>query len=140
MFFKKKENKSIHQINFMAILFAGLFAFISAGIIIVNEYLTFQKEIVQVEESYIQSQRKSAEVKVQLLFNIVSYRYAKSKALPQEQLYALLKEDARYLMSDSYETCTVFIQKSNGELIYSSNAHEKNTSMQDIVVTSPKKE
>ncbi len=136
MFFKKKENKSIHQINFMAILFAGLFAFISAGIIIVNEYLTFQKEIVQVEESYIQSQRKSAEAKVQLLFNIVSYRYAKSKALPKEQLYALLKEDARYLMSDSYETtCTVFIQKSNGELIYSSNAHEKNTSMQDIVVT-----
>jgi len=134
VFFKKKKNKSIHQINFMAILFAGLFAFISACIIIVNEYMSFQKEIVLVEESYIQSQRKSAEEQVQLLFNIVSYRYAKSKELPKEEIYACLKEDVRYLMSDSQEKGSVFIQKNTGEMLYTSGKHEGNHSMHDIAV------
>lgn len=119
----------------MAILFAGLFAFISACIVIVNEYLEFQKEIVLVEESYIQSQRKSAEGQVQQLFNIVSYRYAKSKELPQENIYTLLQEDIRYLMADSVEKSTVFVQKSTGEMIYSSAHEQSKNPMQDIVVT-----
>ncbi len=42
----------------MAILFAGLFAFISACLIIVNEYLDFKKEIKIIEEGYIQAQQK----------------------------------------------------------------------------------
>lgn len=135
MLFKKKENKSIHQINFMAILFAALFAFISACIIIVNEYLEFQKEIILVEESYIQSQRKSAETQVQLLSNIVAYRYSISKALPQEQIYALLMEDIRYLTSDLAEKGSIFIQKNTGDILYSSAAVQTQSSTKDISVT-----
>lgn len=119
----------------MAILFAGLFAFISACIIIVNEYLEFQKEIVLVEKSYIQSQRKSAEAQVQQLFNIVSYRYVKSKELPIEDIYTLLQEDIRYLMSDSGEKSTVFVQKRTGEMIYSSEQEQSKNPIKDIVVT-----
>ena len=81
---KRKDNKSINQINFMAILFAGLFAFISACLIIVNEYLDFKKEIKIIEEGYIQAQQKSVETQLNLLYNITEYRYKQSQNLPKE--------------------------------------------------------
>ena len=113
----------------MAILFAGLFAFISACIIVVNEYMDFQKEIAHVEESYVEAQKKSASSQMKLLNNIVSHRYHQSKALPDEAIYELLKEDVRYLMSDIEGQNTIFIQKRSGEMLYRSNtssSHDAN--------------
>ena len=52
MLWQDKTNKSIRQINFMALLFAGLFVFIFACLIIANEYFAYQKEIERIEASY----------------------------------------------------------------------------------------
>ena len=135
MLFRKKENKSIKQISLMAILFAGLFAFISACIIVVNEYFEFQKEITHVEESYIEAQKKSASTQLKLLSNIVSHRYHQSKALPQEAIYHLLKEDVRYLMSDSEAQNAIFIQKYSGETIYRSKAYSSEDANEIVFTT-----
>jgi len=134
VFFKKKENKSINQINFMAILFAGLFAFISACIIIANEYYEYQKEIVVVEEGYIQSQKKSASAQLQLLSNIVAHRYSQSKQLSKEDFYTLMINDIRFLMSDLKESSTVFVQKANGEMLYTSSTFQSKDSLKDILI------
>lgn len=135
MLLKKKDNKSINQINFMAILFAGLFAFISACLVIVNEYLEFQKEIKVIEESYIQAQEKSAMAQLTLLYNITDYRFEQSKSLPKEQIYLKLKEDIKALMSHTEEQNYVFLQKTSGEMLYRSLAFSVEETSKDIVVT-----
>lgn len=132
---KKKDNKSINQINFMAILFAGLFAFISACLVIVNEYLEFQKEIKIIEESYIQAQQKSASAQLNLLFNITDYRYKQSHALPKEQFYQKLKEDVSALMANTETQNYLFLQLHSGMVIYRSAAIAPEETSKDIVVT-----
>jgi len=134
VFFKKKENKSIKEISFMAIVFAGLFAFISACIIIVHEYMTFQDEMVAFEESYIQSQKKSASLNVQLLLNIVSYRHNNNPTLPKEEIYRLLNEDIRHLTSHKDDQSVLFMQKSSGEMLYISSSQENQSVLKDIVI------
>jgi len=132
---KTKDNKSINQINFMAILFAGLFAFISACLVIVNEYLEFQKEIKVLEANYIQMQEKSAASQLTLLFNITEYRFTQSKSLPKEEIYQKLKEDIGALMSHTEEQNYVFLQKNSGEMLYRSSAFSVEETSKDIVVT-----
>lgn len=92
----------------MAIVFAGIFAFISACLIVVNEYLEFQKEIKVVEENYIQSQKKSASSQMSLLSNIVEYRFAQSHTLSKEKILAKIKEDIRYITSEMEEKKSYF--------------------------------
>ena len=125
MLFRKKENKSIKQISLMAILFAGLFAFISACIIVVNEYFEFHKEIAKVEANYVEAQKESMQAQMNLLSNIVSYRYYQSKTLSQNEIYTLLKEDARYLMSELKQGHTIFLQKRSGEMLFHSSIQTK---------------
>ena len=135
MLLKKKDNKSINQINFMAILFAGLFAFISACLVIVNEYLEFQKEIKVIEESYIQTQKKSASAQLNLLVNITEYRYKQSPALPKEQLYQKLKEDITALIANTETQNYLFLELSSGEMLYRSSFISAEDTTNDIVVT-----
>lgn len=135
MLLREKKHKSINQINFMAILFAGLFAFISAFLIIVNEYLEFEKEMVVLESNYIQSQKKSAQVQINHLSKIISYRYEKSKKLPQEKIYQNLIEDLRFLTADIDENNYIFVTTKEGKELYASNPLDTNQSAKDIVVT-----
>ncbi|MDD2383507.1 MAG: HAMP domain-containing sensor histidine kinase [Sulfurospirillaceae bacterium] len=132
---REKKHKSINQINFMAILFAGLFAFISACIIIVNEYLEFNKEMAILETTYIQSQKKSAQVQINHLNRIISYRYEQSKQLPQEEIYQKLIEDVRYLTADMDTNNYIFVTTQEGRKLYTSNQLDANQSDKDIVVT-----
>ena len=133
MLLKQKDNKSINQINFMAILFAGLFAFTSACVIIVNGYLAFQKENRALEENYIQTQKKSASAQLGLLVNITQYRFSQSQALGKEEIYQKLIADITALMAPLEAQNYVFVQRSSGEMLYHSLASENET--KDIVVT-----
>ena len=135
MLLKKKDNKSINQINFMAILFAGLFAFISACLVIVNEYLEFQKEIKIIEESYIQAQQKSASTQLNLLYNITEYRYKQSQTLPKEQIYQKLKEDVTALMANMETQNYLFLERSSGQMLYRTSSITPEETSKDIVVT-----
>lgn len=136
MLLKKKDNKSINQINFMAILFAGLFAFISACLVIVNEYLEFQKEIKVIEESYIQTQKKSVSDQLNLLLNITEYRFQQSQSLPKEAMYQKLKEDISALIKHrDKEQNYLFLELSSGEMLYRSSPINEEDTTKDIVVT-----
>ena len=132
---KRKDTKSINQINFMAILFAGVFAFISACLVIVNEYIDFQKEIKIIEESYIQTQQKSAEAQLLLLHNITQYSFSQSEGLSKEQIYQKLKEDMKALISPSNGQNYLFLEHSSGKMLYRSAELPVEDVGKDIVVT-----
>jgi len=120
----------------MAILFAGLFAFLSAFLVIVNEYMEFQKEIKVIEENYIEMQQKSASAQLNLLSNITEYRFTQSKSLPKEEIYQKLKEDMAALMSQAEESQNyVFLERDSGEVLYRSFSGELEDTRKDIVVT-----
>ena len=135
MLFRKKKNKSINQINMMAIIFAGIFAFVSACIIVLNEYVDFKKESALLEEQYIETLKKSASLQLQILFNIVDYRYQNSFEVPLEELHQLIMKDVRYLTANIQEQHTLFIQKSSGELLYRSKEDPFITEKNDILLT-----
>jgi len=132
---KRKDTKSINQINFMAILFAGIFAFISACLVIVNEYVEFQKEIKLIEESYIQTQQKSAEAQLLLLHNITQYRFSQSQSLSKEQIYQKLKEDLNALLPQSDGQNYLFLQHLTGAMLYRTAEQSVEDAGKDIVVT-----
>ena len=119
----------------MAIVFAGIFAFISACLFVMSEYLEFQKEIEAVEATFIQSQKKSASLQMNLLFNIVQYRFEQSQTLPKAEIYAKLKEDIRFLTSSLEDKNYFFVQLENGEMLYTSAEIETNRSCDDIIFT-----
>lgn len=135
MLLKEKKHKSINQINLMAILFAGLFAFISACLIIVNEYLEFKKEGVALEQNYIQSQKQSASSQLNLLYNIVSYRYHQSASLSSDEIHRKIIEDVRYLMADMHSNNYIFITTKEGRQLYASTLLDTDERLKDIVVT-----
>ena len=132
---KRKDTKSINQINFMAILFAGLFAFISACLVIANEYMDFQKEIKIVEENYIQTQQKSAETHLLLLHNIAEYRFSKSQGLSKEQMYQKLKEDITAIIPKNNGQNYLFLEQSSGKVLYRTAELFAEDSSKDIVIT-----
>jgi signal transduction histidine kinase len=132
---KRKDTKSINQINFMAILFAGVFAFISACLVIVNEYIDFQKEIKIIEENYIQTQQNSAEAQLLLLHNITQYRFSQSQGLSKEQIYQKLKEDMKALIPSSDGQNYLFLELNSGKVLYRSAELPMEDVGKDIVVT-----
>lgn len=119
----------------MAILFAGIFAFVSACIIVINEYVNFKNESVLVEEQYIETLKKNASLQLQLLFNIVDYRYSTSRGVPLEELHQRIVKDVHYLTANMQEQHTLFIQKSSGELLYRSKESPIVSEKNDILFT-----
>lgn len=119
----------------MAILFAGVFAFISACLVIVNEYMEFQKEIKIVEESYIQTQQNSAESQLLLLHNIAQYRLSQTPTLSKDQQYRKLKEDIEALIPKNDGQNYLFLQRPDGEILYRSQTLPSEDTGKDIVVT-----
>gem|GEM_PF-4262304 len=124
MLLKRKDTKSINQINFTAILFAGFFAFIFACLIIVNEYLEFKKEVQKIEKNYIQMQKKNVEFQMNQLWRIVEYRFMQSGSLPKEVMYNKLKEDLHALITPLDETHYSFFRKSRRRDVFSFFSHE----------------
>lgn len=131
----RKNNKSITQINLVAIVFAGIFAFLSACIIIANEYMDFQNEIKTVEQNYLESEKKHLTLQLDLLSNIVQYRYIQSKELPKEEFYLKLKEDIHNLTILMDEKSYIFVHTKNGDYIYTSPLYERHHTPKDIVFT-----
>lgn len=132
---KRNDTKSINKISLMAILFAGLFAFISACLVIVNEYGEYKKESKLVEETFIQTQQKSATTRLSYLQKIIEHRFTQSKALPKELIYQQLQADLKALVLLEEQTY-VFVQKTSGDMLYQSQKNEQEFTENDIIVTS----
>jgi len=97
--------------------------------------MDFQKEIKIVEESYIQTQQKSAEAQLLLLHNITQYRFSQSEGLSKEQIYQKLKEDMKALISPSNGQNYLFLQHHSGKMLYRSAELPVEDVGKDIVVT-----
>jgi signal transduction histidine kinase len=73
----KCQKRSINQINTYAIIFAGVFAFIAAFIIIFNEYLYFDKEVSKIEKNYKNQEKSQIIQETRRLQKIIEYNYDK---------------------------------------------------------------
>lgn len=134
MLLRDKNNKSIKHINLMALLFAFLFAFVSAGFIIINEYLSFKTENEALKVRYKTEQHKSASANLRLLSDIVHYRFAQSQQETEEVIEKKVVEDVRALMAHLAPHHYIFIQKKNNELLYTSSEYPTETPLNESVV------
>ena len=89
--FKKQNRQSLNQINIIAIVFAGVFAFISAFIIIFNELVEFENEIEMTEKIFLQNQKRKTVDEVSRLKRLIEYR---CEELKDKSLEALEKVKA----------------------------------------------
>ena len=134
MLLRDKNNKSIKQINLMALLFAALFAFVFAGFIIINEYLSFKAENEALKVRYKEEQHKSALANLRLLSDIVRYRFEQSKHEEEGVIEKKMLEDVRALMAHLAAHHYIFIQKEQGQLLYASSEYPTETPLNESVV------
>jgi signal transduction histidine kinase len=108
--FKIWKNHSINQINIIAILFAGIFAAVSAFVIIFNEYREFDKEIVSIEKKYVQDQKRRVVEQTSRLYRLVKYNHAQDD----------IAKEVGIVLDDSNTGGYIFIYDKNREIIYKS--------------------
>lgn len=115
------KSNSINQINVIAILFAGIFAFASAFIMIFNEYREFDKEIKTIEENYIKSRKALAVQQASKLYRLIDYRYDDLKDKPETTIYNLIAKEVEIVLDDStYNGNYLFVFDSNNKGVYES--------------------
>ena len=124
--FKIWKKHSINQINIIAILFAGIFAAVSAFVIIFNEYREFEKDIVTTEVNYLKNQKRRAVEQTSRLYRLIDYRYAELKDKePSTQNYHI-SEEVGIVLDDSNIGGYIFIYDKNRDVIYKSKKFNDN--------------
>lgn len=118
--FDEVRSNSINQINVIAILFAGVFAFISAFIIIFNEYREFEKEIISIEKEYIQTQKRVAVQQTSRLYRLINYRYNEYITKPPLTLYSLIAKEIEVVLDDMHDGSYLFVFDENVNTVYES--------------------
>jgi signal transduction histidine kinase len=118
--FEKWRKTSINQINVIAILFAGIFAFSSAFVIIFNELQDFKKEVVTLEIDYMQNQQRRAVEQTSRLYKLIEYRYEELKDKPKSILYATISKEIKILLDDSTDGNYIFVYDAHRQVIYES--------------------
>lgn len=118
--FGKFKNNSINQINVIAILFAGIFAFSSAFIMIFNEYREFSKEVVSLEQNYILAQKRLAVQQTSKLYRLINYRYNELKDKPLETIYNLIAKEIDVVLDDMDDGSYFFVFDRENRVVYES--------------------
>jgi signal transduction histidine kinase len=118
--FSKFRSNSINQINVIAILFAGIFAFASAFIIIFNEYREFEKEVLTIEKEYIQAQKRVAVQQASRLYRLINYRYEEYIEKPPLTLYHLIAKEIEIVLDDMHDGSYLFVFDANKKTVYES--------------------
>lgn len=120
-------------------LFAGIFAFISAFIIIFNEYREFGKEVIDIEKEYMQSQRRVALQQALQLYRLVEYRSLESKDLSLKRTEELIAKEISIVLDDMDNGSYLFVFGSDKHKIYESKyANITSVARQEIVDTASK--
>jgi signal transduction histidine kinase len=117
----KFQNKSINQINFLAMLFIGIFAAIFAFIIIFNEYKDFQKEVALLEKDTLLAQKKLVVQKSLRLSNFIEYQYEKIKENSEQTFYNLFAQEIKIVLKDMDKQSYLFVFNKNGDILYKSD-------------------
>lgn len=118
--FEKWKKTSINQINVIAILFAGIFAFSSAFVIIFNELQDFKKEVITLETDYMQTQQRRAVEQTSRLYKLIEYRYEELKDKPESTLYTTISKEIQILLDDLNDGNYVFVYDEDRRVIYES--------------------
>jgi len=116
--FKIWKRHSINQINIIAILFAGIFAAVSAFVIIFNEYREFEKDIVTTEVNYLKNQKRRAVEQTSRLYRLIKYRYdiVEDKSIQNEKI----SKEVSVVLDDSNTGAYIFIYDKNKKVVYKS--------------------
>jgi signal transduction histidine kinase len=117
---RKFQHKSINQINFLAILFIGIFAAIFAFIIIFNEYKDFQKDVALLEKNTLLAQKKLVVQKSLKLSNLIEYRYKNLEQNSKQTFYPLLAQEINIVLKDMDKQSYLFIFNKKGKTLYKS--------------------
>lgn len=118
--FKIWKQHSINQINIIAILFAGIFAAVSAFVIIFNEYREFEKDIVTTETTYLKNQKRRAVEQTSRIYRLIEYRYATLKDEKPSIQNHHIAEEVGTVLDDSNTGGYIFIYDKNKNVIYKS--------------------
>jgi len=130
------KKKSINQINVIAILFAGIFAFVAAFVVIFNEYNQFEKDIVKIETDYNFSQRKKAIDQTARLYRLIEYRYDALKDKPEIVIRTTLSKEIGILLDNLEVGSYIFVYDEQGKVIYESRHTNLNpTNISDFIKT-----
>ncbi|MDD3325350.1 MAG: HAMP domain-containing sensor histidine kinase [Sulfurospirillaceae bacterium] len=128
---KNSTRKSINQINNTAIVYAGVFALLSVFIVVFNEYLSFQKEAILLEKSYMQDKKIETIDAVALVGNVIHRRVESSPDIPKEVMYDYIAQDIERVVLKKRKMRDMIIYEYSGKIVYSSL--KKDEEMQSIV-------
>ncbi|WP_024953633.1 ATP-binding protein [Sulfurospirillum arcachonense] len=129
--FKIWKKHSINQMNIIAILFAGIFAFTSAFVIIFNEFREFNNEIATIEKSYIQNQKRRALEEASRVYRLVQYQFNELKEKDESTIKNLIAKEVGAVLDNSNSKGYIFIYDKNKNVIYKS----KQIKYDDSVIT-----
>ena len=122
--FTKQNRQSINQINIIAILFAGIFAGISAFIIIFNELIEFEKEVKTAEKVFLQNQKRKIVDDVSRLNRLIKYRFTQSNGENLEKIKSIIAKEIEVLIDDKRGSY-LFVYDKNNKAIYESTTYSK---------------
>jgi len=122
--FKIWKKQSINQINIIAILFAGIFAFTSAFVIIFNEYIEFDKDIIAIETTYIKNQKSRAIEQTGRLHRLIKYHFEQSDQKPYNEVVMLLSNEIGIVLDDKNSRDYIFVYDKDGNAIYESKYYK----------------
>jgi signal transduction histidine kinase len=120
--FKKENKQSINQINVIVIIFAGIFAFTSAFIIIFNEFIEFKSEIENTEKDFLQNQKRKIVNEVLRIERLVNYRLEEYSDKDLSKLENIIAKEIAILVDDKGSSY-LFIYTKDGRKIYESISH-----------------
>jgi len=129
--FTKWKKTSINQINVIAILFAGIFAFVAAFVVIFNEYNQFEKEIAKIEIDYTQSQKRRAVEQTSRLYRLIEYRYENLKEQDDSILRSTLVKEIGILLDNLEVGSYIFVYDEQGRVVYES----RHTNHNDMIIS-----
>lgn len=129
--FKIFRQHSVNRINIVAILFVGIFAALSAFVVIFNEFREFKKEIIAVEKNYTLGQKREVVEQSSRLYRLIEYRYKNHKLENQDGLYHSIAKEVGIVLSGSGAGDYIFIYDKNRQIVYSSKQFKHNKSTVD---------
>ncbi len=138
--FKIWEKHSINQINVIAILFAGIFAALSAFVVIFNEYRGFEKDIALTEIHYIKKQKRVVLEQTSRLYRLIEYRYDELKNEKQSIQKYSISQEVGAVLDDLDCGCYLFVYDKNREVVYKSDGFYDDKLIVEKIFGSAKKD
>lgn len=113
---------SIHQTTLIVIIFAAIFAVISAFVVIFNEFREMEKQIISAKEQYLNTQKESLILQSAKLSRAVDFLHDTQS---EEKFVPLVRELTQSLFEDSKGFA--FIIDKDGKFIHKPMLHSANS-------------